>query len=272
MSIVVLLRAVSDPELAGGIRGSSYRLDAPSEDAIALGLSLRSCSPAPMRGVAIGPPEWEMPLRDAVSLGLDEVERLWGPSPAAGDIVAHARLLACALSADARAVIAGGVATDHGSGLIPFALAELLGWPVIERTIDAGIEGADLVVRALAGGGRRTTYRMPGRAVLVAASGRALPYPTVARKLAARRAAVLTVTPPAAQAAEPAFTFEGFGPARPVTRHLLRPSTASGAGGRLRHLMAGGAAPSGQARGAMAADASVATQLADLLDREGLLD
>lgn len=271
MSIVVLLRAVSDPELAGGIRGSSYRLDAPSEDAIALGLSLRSCSPAPMRGVAIGPPEWEMPLRDAVSLGLDEVERLWGPSPAAGDIVAHARLLACAVSADARAVIAGGGATDHGSGLIPFALAELLGWPVIERTIGAGIEGEDLVVRALAGGGRRTTYRMPAQAVLVAASGRVLPYPTVARKLAARRAAVPVVTPPAAHAAEPAFTFEGFGPARPVTRHLLRPSTATGAGGRLRHLMAGGASQS-PARGSMEADAGVAAQLADLLDKEGLLD
>lgn len=272
MSIIVLLRAVSDPELTGGIRGSSYRLDGPSEDAIALGLSLRACSPAPMRGVAIGPPEWDVPLRDAVSLGIDQVERLWGPSVTGGDIVAHARLLACNVSADARAVIAGGTATDHGSGLIPFALAELLNWPVIERTIEAGIEGAALVVRSLAGGGRRTTYRMPGQAVLVAASGRALPYPTVARKVAARRAAVPVVTPPAGNAAEPTFTFAGFGPARPVTRHLLRPSTASGAAGRLRHLMAGGASPSGAARGAMTADASVATQLADLLDREGLLD
>lgn len=272
MSIIVLLRAVSDPDLAGGIRASSFCLDAPSEDAIALGLSLRSCSPAPMRGVAIGPPEWDVALKDAVSLGLDEVERRWGPSVAAGDIVAHARLLACNVSADARAVVAGGVATDHGSGLIPFALAELLGWPVIERTIEAGIDGADLVVRALAGGGRRTTYRMPGRVVLVAASGRALPYPTVARKLAARKAAVPEVASPAGHVAEPAFTLEGFGPARPVTRHLLRPSTATGAAGRLRHLMAGGASPSGGSRGAMAADASVATQLADLLDREGLLD
>jgi PAS domain S-box-containing protein len=128
VSIIVLVRAVSDPELAGGIRGSRYCLDAPSEDAIALGLSLRSCAPAPMRGVAIGPPEWDIPLRDAVSLGLDRVERLWGPSAAAGDVVAHARLLARRFSADARAVIAGGGATDHGSGLLPFALAELLGY------------------------------------------------------------------------------------------------------------------------------------------------
>ena len=272
MSIIVLLRAVSDPELAGGIRGSNFRLDAPSEDAIALGLSLRSCSLAPMRGVAIGPPEWDMPLRDAVSLGVDEVERLWGPSVAAGDIVAHARLLADKVSADARAVIAGGIATDHGSGLIPFALAELLGWPVIERTIEAAVEGAGLVVRSRGSGGRRITYRMPGHAVLVASPGHALPYPTVARKLAARRAAVPVFTPSAGHAGGPAFTLEGFGPARPVTRHLLRPSTASGAGGRLRHLMAGGASPSGPARSAMAAEASVATQLADLLDKEGLLD
>jgi len=225
-----------------------------------------------MRGVAIGPPEWDMPLRDAVSLGLDQVERLWGPSVAAGDIVAHARLLAGKVSADARAVIAGGVATDHGSGLTPFALAELLGWPVIERTIAAGIEGADLVVRSLAGGGRRITYRMPGQAVLVAASGRALPYPTVARKVAARKATIDVSVPAAGPGTQASFEIEGYGPARPVTRHLLRPSTASGAGGRLRHLMAGGASPSGPARGAMAGDASVATQLADLLDREGMLD
>lgn len=271
MSIIVLLRAVSDPELAGGIRRSTFRLDSPSEDAIALGLSLRACSGARLHGVAIGPPDWDAPIRDAVSLGLDTVERLWGPSLAAGDVVAHARVLAGKVAGDAQAVILGGTATDHGSGLLPFALAELLAWPVIERVIDAGTEGADLVVRSLAGGGRRTAYRLPGQAVLVAASGRTLPYPTVARKVAARKATIDIGEPATGPATEAPFEVEGYGPARPVTRHLLRPSAASGAGGRLRSLMASGASQ-GPARGSMEADAGVAAQLADLLDKEGLLD
>jgi electron transfer flavoprotein alpha/beta subunit len=271
MSTVVLLRAVRDPELAGGIRGSSYRLDGPSEDAIALGLRLRAGAGGSLHGIAMGPGEWDAALRDAVSLGLDRVSRLWSPSLAEGHMVSHARELASRVPAETRAIIAGGVATDHGSGLLPFALSELLGWPIIERAIDAAMEESGAVALSRAPGGRRTTYRLPERVVLIAASGYRLPYPTTARKLAARRAPIPECAPAAASGAIPSLVIEGFGPARPVTRHLLRPSATGGAGGRLRQLMGGGATAKSPARGGPESGGGEAAQLADLLDKEGLL-
>ncbi len=271
MSIVVLLRAVCDLDLAGGIRGSSYRLDGPSEDAIALGLRLRACTGELLHGIAMGPADWDTSLRDGISLGLDEVARVWSPSVAGGHVVSHARELAARVPGDARAVIAGGAATDHGSGLLAFALAELLGWPIIDRTIDAEVEESGLLARSRAAGGRRTTYRLPERVVLIAASGYRLPYPSTARKLAAQKAPIRVCVPGDDPGTDPAFVIEGYGPARPVTRHLLRPSTTSGAGGRLRHLMGGGAAAKGPARGGLDRDTGEAAQLVDLFEKEGLL-
>lgn len=271
MSTIVLLRAVRDPELAGGVRGSDYRLDSPSEDAIALGLRLRAGVGGPLHGVAMGPGEWDAALRDALSLGLDHVMRLWSPAVAEGHVVSHARELASRVPAAARAVIAGGLATDHGSGLLPFALAELLGWPVIDRVIDAGMDGPGMAALSRAPGGRRTTYRLPERVVLIAAPGFRLPYPTTARRLAARRASIPVCTPACASGTIQSFAIGGYGPARPVTRHLLRPSATGGAGGRLRQLMGGGATAKVPARGGPEGGAGEAAQLADLLEKEGLL-
>ena len=272
MSAIVLLRAVFDAELVWGSRGSSLRLDEPSESAIALGLGFRAACGEPLCGFASGPPDWDAALRDAVAVGLDSVTRIWSPVLEEGDLVTHARALAGQVPREARLVIAGGAASDHGSGILPLAIAELLGWPAIEDAIDVGMEGGRLAVRVRARGGRLLTYGLPARAVLVAGRGHALPYPTVARKLAAQRAVPAVCSPAAGPGMEQRLYVESYGPARPVTRHLFRPSTSANAGGRLRQLMAGGASPSPSAAKALQSGDGLAAQVADLLAREGLLD
>jgi electron transfer flavoprotein alpha/beta subunit len=107
MTIVVLLRAIHDPELAQGITGSSYRLDEGSVDAIVLGLEARHAGIGErLVGIAMGPDEWEEAVREGLSLGLDEATRTWGPEASKADMPAHAR--AGAALPSARTIIAGG--------------------------------------------------------------------------------------------------------------------------------------------------------------------
>lgn len=272
MNAAVLLRAVVDEELAGGVRGSNVALDAPSCDAIVLALGQRALATCTLNGIAAGPPEWDLALRDALALGLDDVRRVWGAATADGDLLAHAEALAAALPADAALVIAGAAASDHGSGLLPFAIAERLGWPAIDNVTGMGSLGGVPVVQVRARGGRRLTCRLPDQAVLVAAGGQRLPYPAVARKLAARKAVVPEFAPTVDSGQAPRWRIEGYGPARPVTRHLLRPSASANAGGRLRQLMSGGAGASPGASTSLNAGEGVAAQLANLLAKEGLVD
>lgn len=270
MTAVVLVRAVVDPELASGVTGSDLRLDDASLDAISVALSYRRASGEEVHAIASGPPEWEPALREAVALGVAGVRRAWAPALADADLLAQARALADLVGTDARLAIAGVAAGDHGSGLLPFALAEFLGWPALEGAIDFDGHDGRTTVRTRAGGGRRLTFLLPEPAVVVAARGNAPPYPTVARKLLARKAAIPASTPLDHPALQPRLRLEGFGPARPVTRHLLRPSASANAGGRLRSLMAGGVASGGTAQTLQAGD-GLAGQVADLLAKEGLL-
>ncbi|GMV84559.1 MAG: hypothetical protein AMXMBFR80_04170 [Dehalococcoidia bacterium] len=272
MNAAVLLRAVVDEGLAGGVRGSTVALDAPSCDAIVLALGGRSLAGGMLHGIAAGPPGWDPALRDALALGLDSVCRVWGEEAVEGDVLVHAEALAAALPAGVALVIGGSAASDHGSGLLPFAIAERLGWPAIENVTAMGSLGGVAVVQVRARGGRRLTCRLPERAVLVAAPGQRLPYPAVARKLAARKAAIAEFAPAAGPGRAARWRIEGYGPARPVTRHLLRPSASANAGGRLRQLMSGGAGASSGASASLNAGEGIAVQLADLLAREGLLD
>lgn len=272
MTTAVLLRAVLDEELAASVRRSCFALDAPACDAIVLALGVRQSAGGKLHGIAVGPPEWDPAVRDALALGLDDVCRVWGGAAADGDLLAHAEAIVAALPAAAALVVAGSAATDHGSGLLPFAIAECLGWPAIENVTAVGHHGGQRVVLVRAHGGRRLTCRLPDRAVLVAAAGQRLPYPPVARTLAARKAIIPERVPALDSAEGSRWRIEGYGPARPVTRHLLRPSASASAGGRLRQLMSGGAGASPGASATLGAGEGLAAQLVSLLAKEGVLD
>ena len=271
MKTVVLLRARNDPELEHGVRDSTMCLDEPSADALAVGLGHVAAAGGELAGIAVGPPEWEPALRDALALGVAGVIRLWCPAIEEGGLVGAAAAIAGEVRDTTGVVIAGGAAPDHGSGILPFALAELLGWAVIEDVVETGLEDGQAVARVRRSGGRRQTLRLPSGAVLVAARGHVLPYPAVARKLAARRASIPEHAPAGAPFASP-WQIEGYGPAMPVTRHLLRPSATANAGGRLRQLMAGGATRQTKQPPAPEGGGGLASQLADILAKQGLLD
>jgi len=271
VKIAVLLRAINDPELAAGVSGTTWRLDDASLVALATALTLRYPGPATVTGVAVGPGEWDAPLREALALGLDEVVRCWSPELAAGDIAAHGAALAAALPSDTVVVVAGGPASDSGSGVLPPLLAGLLDWPVAADVTSVRAAGNVLLVQARAPGGRRLALSCSLPVVIACARQPAPPLlAPVARRLAARRRPVPEVRPPApAASAQASYRFAGYGPARPLTRRLLKPDATASSGTRLRQLMSGGAG--GGAKKAALGGGDIATQVADFLAAEGFV-
>jgi electron transfer flavoprotein beta subunit len=275
MSVAVLLRVIIDPELATGVERTTLRLDDPSLVAIGLALSLRRQLPELLvTGIAAGPAAWDPAIQEACALGLDSVTRVWEERMESADLLATARALAGAVPAGCDLVLTGSAATDHGSGVLPAALAEILGWPFLADVagIEPGASGLTATVRA--GGGRHRVHGLPEQAVLAAARMPAPPlYPRLARRLMARRTAVPEFLPapsPLLDGAPARLGRPEYGPARPLTRHLLQPSAAARPADRLRQLMSGGMAN----RGAKTLDADedgVARQLVGILEQEGLL-
>ena len=277
MSAVVLLRAVPDPEASDP--SASLLLDAASLVALGQALAWRNGgNGARLIGLAAGPPAWEPALREAIALGVDEVRRVWSAGfAAANDAVATAAALAGAMPADAALVFAGPPAGDHGSGALAGVLAEVLGWPLLAEVTAVEVRDGSVRARVKEKASRRRTYRVDGPAVLVAAQVPPPPlYPPLARRLAARNAAIAETTPTAGHLTDNAagrLEVVGYGPARPRRRHLLQPEASANAGDRLRSLMGGGmAARAGGASALKSEGASVTKQLVDLLAKEGLLE
>jgi len=278
MNIVALLRVVDDPALMAGIGGVTVRLDDPSLVAIGHALTLRGLLPgATIVGIAVGPPTWDPALKDALALGVDSVQRTWAELLAEGGVVATARALAESLPAEAGLIVAGSAATDHGSATLPAALAELLGWPLLAEIAALEMRDSSLAAHVRAGGGRRLTYAVPQPAVLVSARLRPPAiYPRVRARLAARKT-MIPETPAVSVAqldgAAGRISLLDYGPARPSTRHLLKPSAAANPADRIRTLMSGGMA----ARRGETLDSSsnsgegLAKQLADILVKEGFV-
>lgn len=265
MRAVVLLRAVPDREAL--VSPVPLVPDAPSLVAIHLAHSLRQAVPALIiDGVFAGPAEWEPAMREALALDLESLSRL-DISPEA-DVVTTARAIGAALSTDTSFVIAGAAATDHGSGLLPMALAEVLGLTFLGAVTTIEARDGELAATVRGDAGLRRSLRLPVPCVLQAAPAPAPAlYPKLARKLAARKAAIPVV--PAGDA--PGLTrIDAYGPARPVTRTLFKPSTSARPADRMRQLMAGGMAKRGVAQ-TVAAETGAAAQLADAIEAQGFI-
>lgn len=265
MTIAVLLRAIDDPELAHGVTGTTFRLDDPSLAALALAMSLQAHLPgASLSGLAAGPPEWDAALRETLALGLEQLCRTWSPEFAEADAITTARAIASLVPSNTSLIVAGSAASDHGSGILPAAIAERLGWPLLAdvAAIDAEPPGGRLVAQVRAGGGRRRRYCLTPPLVIAAVRQAPPPmYPPLARRIAARHAAIPCAAP--GETAARTVTMVGTGPAWPRRRQLIQPSATANPAQRLRQLMSGGVGGGGQAATVDAARA--AETLADWL-------
>jgi electron transfer flavoprotein alpha/beta subunit len=278
MKVTVLLRVIEDPELAAGVSRSTLRLDDSALVALGMALSLMRKDPGVrLAGVAAGPPSWDRSLQEALAAGLQSVTRVWSEGMNEADVPATAAALANGVDSDTDLVISGAASGDHGSGTLPGAVAELLGLPILADVagLAAGPEGVVAQVRGE--GGRRRRYRVPAKAMVVATRLPAPPiFPPLARRLTARKTHVPETTPVSTRLVTGAagrISLIDYGPARPLTRHLIKPSASANPADRLRLLMSGGMS----GRGGQTLDSSgaggggLAKQLAEILVKEGFL-
>jgi electron transfer flavoprotein alpha/beta subunit len=275
VKIAVLLRAVFEPELAWGVHGGSYLLDGPSLVALGIARQYRGLGGGTeITGIAVGPEEWDIALRDAIALGTDEVRRAWGESLETADVPGIASAAARMVPDGTRLIVAGDCSTDHGSGLLGAAIAETLGWGYLSNVTAVTGTGEEIEVVASGEGGRRRRYRAKPPLVFSAAR---MPvpavYPSVARRWAARKVRIpcseMEMGHPG-MSTNGRLELVGYGPARPLMRQLLKPSANSNSGQRLKQLMSGGMSSRG-GQSLKGADTDVAGQLSALLVREGFL-
>jgi len=169
MRIVVLVKPVPEAETrlrpnAGGTaldgEGVKWVLAGYDESAVEQALLLKEAIPgSTVRALAFGvPARTEEVLRSALALGCDGATLAEAPADASTDALGTARVLAYALSKIPHdLVLAGKQAGDDEEGLVPSAVAELLGVPgfgfvtnlrwepsssrfTFDRSIEGGVE------------------------------------------------------------------------------------------------------------------------------------
>ena len=161
--IVVCVKQVLDPDglnsfaIAGRLAlddtGRGFRTDitrimnAYDEQAIEAALRLRDAGlECTIAAITSGSEEAAGMLRHAMAMGCDETVLISDPDAAAADGMRTARLLAAAIEerGGADLVLCGRQASDYDQGVVPAALAELLGTAYV--TVAAGVQLEDGVV------------------------------------------------------------------------------------------------------------------------------
>lgn len=152
---------------------------------------------ASVTAVTMGPPGAVEGLRRALAFGADDALLVTDPALAGSDVRRTARVLAAAVGhVGAVVAVFGYESSDGSSGVVPAAVATVLGWPVLSRVSDAQWNDSDRsdgdtidVDRDAGHGAERVRVGVP--VVLTFVEGRVAPrYPAMRDVLRARRAPV----------------------------------------------------------------------------------
>lgn len=174
---------------ANGPRGLDPISEVPLEWALRQRAAGRA---AAVVAIAMGPPAAAETLRRAVAFGVDDTLLVSDPGLPGSDVRRTARVLAAAVDQVAATVaVCGYESRDGSSGVVPSAIAAVLGWPVLSRAAEATWTDDDVieVERDVGSGPRRERVAAP--VVLSFVEGRIDPrYPVLRDVLRSRRASV----------------------------------------------------------------------------------
>ncbi|MGH3482657.1 MAG: electron transfer flavoprotein subunit beta/FixA family protein [Nocardioidaceae bacterium] len=191
-TLAVLVKDVplaDDATDANGPRGLDPISEVPLEWALRQRAAGRA---AAVVAIAMGPPAAAETLRRAVAFGVDDTLLVSDPGLPGSDVRRTARVLAAAVDQVAATVaVCGYESRDGSSGVVPSAIAAVLGWPVLSRAAEATWTDDDVieVERDVGSGPRRERVAAP--VVLSFVEGRIDPrYPVLRDVLRSRRASV----------------------------------------------------------------------------------
>ena len=176
--------------------GVPHGLDPLNEVSLELALDARRTGALDeVIAICVGPQHAVDALRRALALGADSVLHVEDPALAGADVRTTARVLAAAVQhVDARLALFGYESADGSSGMVPAAVAALLGWPLISRARQGSItDGLVTAGRDVGAGAEIASAGLP--AVMSVVDGGIAPaYPTLKQVLRARKAVVPSVT------------------------------------------------------------------------------
>jgi len=137
--------------------------------------------------VSVGPSFQEDALRHAIAQGAEEAVRLWDEAFLGSDCLGTARILAAAAARiKPDVIVCGELSLDGSSGLVGAQVAELLGWPIVDKvaTVRFTAEGNGLLTERRTAGGYRLVERTLLPALITVGVGANVPrYPTLRARL-----------------------------------------------------------------------------------------
>lgn len=161
-TIIVLIKPVPDPRKSRGSvvidperktvrrQGVPLAINLADRYALEAAVALKAAGAGKVVAVAMGPPDAEASVREALAIGADEAYLLSDRLLAGSDAVATARALAAACRrVGFGAVFAGAESSDAGTGLVGPTLAVLLGLPHVPhcRAVTVDDRGFEVDVR-----------------------------------------------------------------------------------------------------------------------------
>jgi electron transfer flavoprotein beta subunit len=254
--IAVCVKWVPDPENPTPIGPDSAGLERDDLVHVASPVDLVACE-AGMRvkeavggTVALytaGPAAAEAGLRGALALGCDEAARVAFDAGGLNGGVRVARLLAAAVAAAGAPdlVLCGTRSPDSGSGVVPAALAELLGLPYVGGVVRIEPGNEEIEIERRLDGGRREVLRAkPGLVVGVEPSLCQPRYPALLARRKAERTPIAVHTADDLGVADAAGPLQpaGLHPPRPRLAQLVAPPPSFSARERLSFILEGGGA------------------------------
>lgn len=202
MKIAVLVKQVPDTETSIKVSGTSiseagvkWIVSPFDEQALEESLRLRDKSPSEITAISLGPDRVVEALRTAYALGVDKAVHLKDDSYNVLDANYTARVLAAYLKQLAPDIIlAGHVAIDSQSSMVPSMIAQLLGCASINSAVALDVNGNQVKVkREIEGGTAEMSCSTP--VVVTAAKGLNDPrYPSLKGIMASKKKQVETVT------------------------------------------------------------------------------
>ncbi len=200
MKVCVCVKHVPDPNLAMRVDPATKRLirdstksilDPADEYGLEAALRLVEQHGGETVAVTMGPPAAEDALRRAMAMGADRSIHISDDALPGSDVLGTARTLAAALAAESPdLVICATESTDAYSGMLPGALAALLGMPQVTFARSVTVEGTTITVQRDTETGYQTIQTALPALLTVTASIGEPRYPSFKGMMAAKKKTV----------------------------------------------------------------------------------
>ncbi|MEZ4523139.1 MAG: electron transfer flavoprotein subunit beta/FixA family protein [Thermomicrobiales bacterium] len=197
MNIVVCVKHVPNPDLPMVVDPETRRLvrdpgesvlDTADEYGVEIALQLAEMHGGEVTVVTMGPEAADDALRRALAMGAHNAMHIVDESLAGSDALGTARTLAAAVEPlDADLVICATESTDAYSGMVPGALAEMLGLPQLTFAREAEVDGDSITVKRAVDTGVQTIQATLPVVMTVTASIAEPRYPTFRGLMQAKR-------------------------------------------------------------------------------------